>query len=75
MQDLDLCHPSPRLRIVGILREHRLYRFASPLVVPIAQQILKVRDMGNKPFVKTTTVASFGTVPIIKPWLRRRSAR
>lgn len=25
--------------------------------------ILKMRDMGNKPFVRTTTVASFGTVP------------
>ena len=35
-----------------------------PVEASIAQQILKVRDMGNKPFVKTTTVASFGTVPI-----------
>ena len=26
--------------------------------------ILKVRDMGNKPFVRTTTVGSFGVVPI-----------
>ena len=30
-----------------------------PVEASIAQQILKVRDMGNKPFVKTTTVASF----------------
>lgn len=35
-----------------------------PVEASIAQQILKVRDMGNKPFVKTTTVASFGTVPV-----------
>ena len=35
-----------------------------PVEASIAQTILKVRDMGNKPFVKTTTVASFGTVPI-----------
>src|SRR5690242_10320880 len=28
------------------------------------QRILRVRDMGNKPFVTTTTVASFGMVPI-----------
>lgn len=27
-------------------------------------QLLKMRDMGSKPFVRTTTVASFGTVPI-----------
>ena len=26
-------------------------------------RILKVKDMGNKPLVRTTTVASFGTVP------------
>ena len=26
--------------------------------------ILRIRDMGNKPIVRTTTVASFGTVPI-----------
>lgn len=30
----------------------------------IVSQIFKVRDMGNKPMVRTTTVASFGTVPI-----------
>jgi phage major head subunit gpT-like protein len=30
----------------------------------VFQRILKVRNMGNKPFVKTTTVASFGSVPI-----------
>lgn len=34
-----------------------------PVEASIAQTLLKVRDMGNKPFVKTTTVASFGTVP------------
>src|SRR5690349_16054882 len=28
------------------------------------QRILRVRDMGNRPFVTTTTVASFGMVPI-----------
>ena len=26
-------------------------------------RILRVKDMGNKPLVRTTTVASFGTVP------------
>ena len=35
-----------------------------PVEAGVFQRILKVRDMGNKPFVKTTTVASFGTVPI-----------
>lgn len=30
----------------------------------IVSQLFKMRDMGNKPFVRTTTVASFGTVPI-----------
>lgn len=30
----------------------------------VSQRIFKVRDMGNKPFVRTTTVASFGSVPI-----------
>ena len=35
-----------------------------PIEAGIFQRILKVRDMGNKPFVKTTTVASFGTVPV-----------
>jgi hypothetical protein len=35
-----------------------------PIEAGVFQRILKVRDMGNKPFVKTTTVASFGQVPI-----------
>src|SRR5574342_1113859 len=35
-----------------------------PIEAGVFQRILKVRDMGNKPFVKTTTVASFGSVPI-----------
>jgi hypothetical protein len=35
-----------------------------PVEAGVFQRILKVRDMGNKPFVKTTTVGSFGTVPI-----------
>jgi hypothetical protein len=35
-----------------------------PIEAGVFQRILKVRDMGNKPFVKTTTVASFGTVPV-----------
>ena len=30
----------------------------------VASQLFKMRDMGNKPFVRTTTMASFGTVPI-----------
>ena len=30
----------------------------------VFQSLLKIRDMGNKPFVNTTTVASFGIVPI-----------
>jgi hypothetical protein len=30
----------------------------------ISEKLLKVRDMGTKPFVTTTTVGSFGTVPI-----------
>lgn len=30
----------------------------------VSESILKVRDMGNRPIVRTTTVASFGTVPI-----------
>jgi hypothetical protein len=30
----------------------------------ISEKILKVRDMGNRPFVTTTTVGTFGTVPI-----------
>ena len=34
-----------------------------PVEASISQQLLKVRDMGNKPFIRTTTVASFGTVP------------
>ena len=29
-----------------------------------SEQLLKVRDIGNKPFVNTTTVGSFSTVPI-----------
>lgn len=35
-----------------------------PIEEGISQKILKVRDMGNRPIVRTTTVASFGTVPI-----------
>ena len=35
-----------------------------PIESGVFQRILKVRDMGNKPLVRTTTVASFGTVPI-----------
>jgi hypothetical protein len=35
-----------------------------PIESGVMQRILKVRDMGNKPFVRTTTVASFGQVPI-----------
>jgi len=35
-----------------------------PIEAGVWARILKVRDMGNKPFVKTTTVGSFGTVPI-----------
>ena len=35
-----------------------------PIEAGVFQRILKVRDMGNKPFVRTTTVASFGTVPV-----------
>lgn len=35
-----------------------------PIEDGIFQRILKVRDMGTRPFVKTTTVASFGSVPI-----------
>lgn len=30
----------------------------------VVPQVVKIRDMGNKPIVRTTTVASFGTVPI-----------
>ena len=30
----------------------------------VVSQLFKMRDMGNKPFVRTTTMASFGTVPI-----------
>ena len=30
----------------------------------VVSRLFKMRDMGNKPFVNTTTVASFGTVPI-----------
>ena len=35
-----------------------------PVEGGIWQRLLKVRDMGQRGFVKTTTVASFGTVPI-----------
>jgi hypothetical protein len=35
-----------------------------PIEAGVFQRILKVRDMGNKPFVKVTTVGSFGQVPI-----------
>lgn len=35
-----------------------------PIEAGVFQRILKVRDMGNKPFVQTTTVASFGSVPV-----------
>jgi len=35
-----------------------------PIEAGIFQRLLKVRDMGNKPFVRTTTVGSFGQVPI-----------
>ena len=35
-----------------------------PIEAGVFQRILKVRDMGNKPFVQTTTVASFGVVPV-----------
>lgn len=35
-----------------------------PVEASISGTILKVRDMGNKPMVRTTTVASFGSVPI-----------
>ena len=35
-----------------------------PIEAGVWQRILKVRDMGNKPMVRTTTVGSFGTVPI-----------
>jgi hypothetical protein len=35
-----------------------------PIEAGVWQRLLKVRDMGNKPFVKTTTVASFGQVPV-----------
>jgi hypothetical protein len=34
-----------------------------PIEAGVFQRILKVRDMGNKPLVRTTTVASFGQVP------------
>ena len=30
----------------------------------VVSSVVDVRDMGSKPFVRTTTVASFGTVPI-----------
>ena len=34
-----------------------------PLEAGIFQRILRIKDMGNRPLVRTTTVASFGTVP------------
>src|SRR3989304_3816924 len=37
---------------------------AMPIESAPFQRILRVRDMGNRPFLKTTTVASFGQVPI-----------
>src|SRR3972149_11649204 len=30
----------------------------------VVPSVFKIRDMGNRPMVRTTTVASFGTVPI-----------
>ena len=30
----------------------------------IVGDVFKMKDMGNKPFVRTTTVASFGSVPV-----------
>lgn len=35
-----------------------------PIEAGVFQRILKVRDMGSKPFVNVTTVGSFGVVPI-----------
>jgi hypothetical protein len=35
-----------------------------PIEDQISERLLKVRDIGNKPFVTTTTVGSFGIVPI-----------
>lgn len=35
-----------------------------PIEDQISESLLKVRDIGNKPFVTTTTVGSFGNVPI-----------
>lgn len=35
-----------------------------PIEAGVFQRILKVRDMGNKPFVQVLTAASFGQVPI-----------
>ena len=34
-----------------------------PIEGGVFQRILKVRDMGNKPMIRTTTVGSFGQVP------------
>ena len=34
-----------------------------PLEAGIFQRILRIKDMGSRPMVRTTTVASFGTVP------------
>ena len=35
-----------------------------PIEDAVSEKLLKVRDMGNRPMLRTTTVASFGTVPI-----------
>lgn len=35
-----------------------------PIEDQISENLLRVRDIGNKPFVNTTTVGSFSTVPI-----------
>ena len=39
-----------------------------PIEDQISESLLKVRDIGNKPFINTTTVGTFSTVPI-KPEL------
>ena len=35
-----------------------------PIEAGVFQRVLRVKDMGNKPMVRTTTVGSFGSVPI-----------
>jgi hypothetical protein len=35
-----------------------------PIEQGVSEKILKVRDMGNRPMVRSTTVASFGLVPV-----------